>query len=90
VAAFWARYWAYDVGGVQSWFERWNRGDRDFSTDELHPDFQIISRVETGAERLDDIESLWETMHEYHAGVVGEARKVAPFRRGGLLAPPPR
>ena len=26
---------------VQSWFKRWNGGDRDFSTDELHPDFQV-------------------------------------------------
>ncbi len=42
------------------------------------PEVEII---EAGAERLDDIESLWETMHEYHAGVVGEVREVAPFRR---------
>jgi hypothetical protein len=32
---------------IQSWFERWNRGDRDFSTDELHPDFQIVSRLQS-------------------------------------------
>jgi len=32
---------------VQEWFERWNRGDRDFSRAEvLHPDFQIISRYQ--------------------------------------------
>jgi ketosteroid isomerase-like protein len=31
---------------AQSWFERWNRGDRDFSTDDLHPDFQIASRLQ--------------------------------------------
>jgi ketosteroid isomerase-like protein len=31
---------------VQSWFERWSEGDRDFSTDELHPDFQVISRLQ--------------------------------------------
>jgi GNAT superfamily N-acetyltransferase len=42
------------------------------------PEVQII---DASAERLDDIESLWEAMHEYHAAVVGEARDVAPFRR---------
>ena len=31
-------------------------------------------------ERLDDIESLWRAMHDYHAGVAGEAREVVPFR----------
>ncbi len=31
---------------VQSWFKRWNGGDRDFSTDELHPDFQVVSRLQ--------------------------------------------
>jgi GNAT superfamily N-acetyltransferase len=41
------------------------------------PDVEII---EARATRLDDIESLWESMHEYHAGV-GEARAVVPFRR---------
>jgi ribosomal protein S18 acetylase RimI-like enzyme len=40
-----------------------------------------VEIVEARTERLDDIESLWEAMHEYHAGVVGEVREVAPFRR---------
>jgi ketosteroid isomerase-like protein len=31
---------------VQSWFTRLNRGDRDFSRDELHPDFQVVSRLQ--------------------------------------------
>ena len=31
---------------VQSWFKRLNRGDRDLSTDELHPDFQVVSRLQ--------------------------------------------
>jgi ketosteroid isomerase-like protein len=31
---------------VQSWFTRLNRGDRDFSGDELHPDFQVVSRLQ--------------------------------------------
>ena len=33
---------------VQSWFSRLNRGDRDFSTDELllHPDFEVVSRLQ--------------------------------------------
>ena len=41
------------------------------------PEVEII---EAGEERLDDIESLWREMHDYHAEVVGEARNVAPFR----------
>lgn len=41
------------------------------------PEVEII---EAGKERLDDIESLWRDMHDYHAEVVGEARNVAPFR----------
>ena len=39
-----------------------------------------VKIVEAGVERLDDIESLWRAMHEYHAEVAGEAREVAPFR----------
>lgn len=48
--------------------------------DELRgpPEVEI---VEAGAERLDDVESLWRAMHEYHAEVVGEASEVAPLRR---------
>ena len=42
------------------------------------PEVEII---EARTERLDDIESLWKAMHEYHAGVAGEASEVAPFRR---------
>jgi ketosteroid isomerase-like protein len=31
---------------VRESFERWNRGDRDFSRAEvLHPDFQVVSRM---------------------------------------------
>ena len=41
------------------------------------PEVEII---EAGAERLDDVGSLWRAMHEYHAEVAGEVRKVAPFR----------
>lgn len=40
-----------------------------------------VEIVEAGAERLDDIGSLWRAMHEHHAEVAGEAREVAPFRR---------
>ncbi len=40
-----------------------------------------VEIVEAGAERLDDVASLWRAMHEYHAEVAGEAREVAPFRR---------
>ena len=40
-----------------------------------------VEIVEAGTERLDDIESLWAAMHEYHAEVAGEAREVVPFRR---------
>jgi len=33
---------------IQAWFERWNRDDRGFSADEeLHPDFQVISRLQS-------------------------------------------
>jgi ketosteroid isomerase-like protein len=33
---------------VQAWFERWNRGERDFPRDELlHPDFQVVSRLQS-------------------------------------------
>ena len=33
---------------VLTWFERWNRGDRDFSRAEVvHPDFQLISRFQS-------------------------------------------
>src|SRR3954464_14032185 len=31
---------------VQSWFSRLHPGHRDFSTDELHPDFQVVSRLQ--------------------------------------------
>ncbi len=32
---------------VQAWFQRWNRGERDFPSDELlDPDFQVISRLQ--------------------------------------------
>jgi hypothetical protein len=32
---------------VRGWFQRWNRGERDFPTDELlHPGFQVISRLQ--------------------------------------------
>ena len=41
------------------------------------PEIEII---EAGEERLDDVESLWRDMHDFHAEVAGEARKVAPFR----------
>ncbi|MGA8926466.1 MAG: GNAT family N-acetyltransferase [Solirubrobacterales bacterium] len=42
------------------------------------PEVEII---EARADRLDDIESLWRAMHEYHAEVAGEVREVARFRR---------
>ena len=47
---------------VQSWFKRWNGGDRDFSTDELHPDFQIFSRLQ--AEPFEGREGLHRWMQE--------------------------
>jgi ribosomal protein S18 acetylase RimI-like enzyme len=40
-----------------------------------------VGILETGAERLNDVESLWQAMHEYHAEVAGEAQEVAPLRR---------
>jgi GNAT superfamily N-acetyltransferase len=40
-----------------------------------------VEIVEVGVERLDDVESLWRSMHEHHAEVAGEVRNVAPFRR---------
>jgi ketosteroid isomerase-like protein len=37
-----------NVEVVKSWFERWNRGERDFPSDELlHPDFQVVSRLQS-------------------------------------------
>lgn len=39
-----------------------------------------VKIVEAGTERLEDVESLWRAMHDYHAEVAGEAREVAPFR----------
>jgi ketosteroid isomerase-like protein len=29
---------------VQSWFSRWNAGERDFRDEEVHPDVQLLSR----------------------------------------------
>jgi GNAT superfamily N-acetyltransferase len=40
-----------------------------------------VEIVEAEAERLDDIEPLWRTMHEYNAEVASQARKDAPFCR---------
>jgi GNAT superfamily N-acetyltransferase len=42
-----------------------------------------VKIVEAEVERLGDVESLWRAMHDYHAGVAGEAREVAPFRDAG-------
>ncbi len=39
-----------------------------------------VEIVEAETERLDDIESLWRDMHDYHAEVAGEARNIAAFR----------
>jgi GNAT superfamily N-acetyltransferase len=39
-----------------------------------------VEIVDAGVERLDHVESLWRAMHEYHAGLAGEAREVPPFR----------
>ncbi len=47
---------------VQSWFERWNRGDRDVFEDELHPDFQIVSRLQR--EPFEGREGLQQWMQE--------------------------
>ena len=41
------------------------------------PDVEI---VEGGEGRLDDVESLWRDMQDYHASVAGRAREVAAFR----------
>ncbi len=43
-----------------------------------------VEIVEAGSERLDDIESLWRDMHDYHAEVAGRARDVTPFRPSEL------
>jgi ketosteroid isomerase-like protein len=32
---------------VKSWFERWNRGERDFSEAEVHADVLVISRLQS-------------------------------------------
>jgi len=40
-----------------------------------------VEIVEAGAERLDDLESLWRAMHESNAEIAGEVCEVAPFRR---------
>jgi len=40
-----------------------------------------VEIVEAGAERLDEVASLWRAMHEYDAEVAGEAREIAPLRR---------
>lgn len=40
-----------------------------------------VEITEAGVEQLDDVESLWRAMHDYHAQVADEARDVAPFRQ---------
>jgi ribosomal protein S18 acetylase RimI-like enzyme len=40
-----------------------------------------VEIVEAGAERLDDLESLWRAMHASNAEIAGEVCEVAPFRR---------
>lgn len=32
---------------VKGWFERWNRGEREFPDEEIHPDVQVISRLQS-------------------------------------------
>jgi len=44
------------------------------------PEVEII---EAAVERLDDVEPLWQAMHEYHAEVAGRVREIAPFRAAG-------
>ena len=39
-----------------------------------------VEIVEAGAERLDDVEPLWQAMHEHNAEIAGDARAVVPFR----------
>ena len=46
---------------VQFWFKRWNGGDWNF-TDELHPDFQVVSRLQ--AEPFEGREGLHRWMQE--------------------------
>jgi GNAT superfamily N-acetyltransferase len=53
-------------------------GNASVATDQTGP--PDITIVESGVERLDDVEPLWRAMHEHHAEVAGEAREVAPFR----------
>jgi ribosomal protein S18 acetylase RimI-like enzyme len=36
-----------------------------------------------GAERLDDLEPLWEALHAHHRSVAGHLTAVAPFRSAG-------
>jgi ketosteroid isomerase-like protein len=31
---------------VKGWFERWNRGERELFEHEIHPDVQVISRLQ--------------------------------------------
>ena len=40
-----------------------------------------VEIVEADVRRLDDVESLWRSMHEYHAEVAGDVREVTPLRR---------
>jgi ketosteroid isomerase-like protein len=60
---------------VQGWFERWNRGERDFSEDEIHPDMQVISRLQRepfrGRDGLQDwFEEIDEQFQEWE--VIGD------------------
>jgi ribosomal protein S18 acetylase RimI-like enzyme len=39
-----------------------------------------IEITRAGAERIDDVESLWHAMHGHHRSVAGHLAAVAPFR----------
>ncbi len=41
------------------------------------PEVEIVA---AGVERLDEVESLWQAMHEHHAEVAGKVREIAPLR----------
>jgi ketosteroid isomerase-like protein len=44
---------------VKSWFERWNRGERDFLSEETDPEVEIVSRLATEPYRGRDGMQQW-------------------------------
>ena len=73
-----------NVEMVQRWVKRWNAGDRDFSTDELHPDFQVVCRPE--AEPFAGREGLHRWMQEVEEQFgSGSLSRTSGARRATVL-----